>query len=657
MAPMAPATARIVLAPWFFFIPLPFLFHHVGAASLPLSFSFDFSSASSYRLDDLRLEGDAALNGDLVDLTCNPIEYGSSGRMSYNHPVPLYDNITGELASFVTSFTFGINLLPNTTHKGDGMTFFIAGYPSRLPPGSSSNLLGLTNSSSEAMASGVARFLAVEFDTYANSWYPTGASDHMGIDLNSITSISTTRLPSYSLNGTMTATITFHNTTRTLEATLHFDYNHSLADAHVKTQLPDQLDALLPPEVAVGFSAATGGNAELHQIHSWSFNSTMAPRETPPGATKYYREPDQVLDNKGRHNGALIIGGGVCFVFALLLAIWSIMSWYRWKHTRDSFGKGSRLRRFEYSDLAVATEGFSDTNKIGAGGFGVVYSGSLNKEQVAVKKILRDSRGEFKDFLAELGSIGRTGHTNVVRLEGWCCSISNFMFWCLHRRNVKLFLVYELVPNGNLHQHLHEKLEVLSWARRYKIVKGLLSALHYLHHQCSPFILHRDIKPGNILLDNEFNAKLGDFGLSRVAQDSSQTSVQTRMAVGTIDYMDPLCKKDGQVMLRPSSDVYSFGIVLLEVAHGENDLSLVRKLHTDRPETFVNDIADKKLAGQFDRTEMEMVIVLGLRCSERDENQRPSLIGAVNFLDHGVELPTASTDEDEELPTATPPPA
>jgi hypothetical protein len=279
MAPArASATARIILTTCFF-LPLSSLFHHVAASSPPFSFSFDFSNTSKYRLQDLRFEGDAALNGDQVDLTCNPIEYYCSGRMSYNHPVPLYDNITGEVASFVTTFTFAINLLPNTTKKGDGMTFFLSSYPSRLPPASYSGLLGLTNSS-ETISTGEDRFLAVEFDTYGHSWDPTGSYDHMGIDLNSITSVSTMRLPSYSLNGTMTAIVTFDNATRTLEATLQFDSNHSLATTSVKTQLPDQLDASLPPLVAVGFSAATGGNAELHQIHSWSFNSTMAPKGT-----------------------------------------------------------------------------------------------------------------------------------------------------------------------------------------------------------------------------------------------------------------------------------------------------------------------------------------------------------------------------------------
>jgi hypothetical protein len=177
----------------------------------------------------------------------------------------------------------------------------------------------------------------------------------------------------------------------------------------------------------------------------------------------------------------LIIGGVVILAMALLMVIWWIISWYKWKHTRDSFGKGSRLQRFEYRDLSTATGGFSKEKEIGKGGFGVVYSGTLKNKEVAVKSIVKDSRGEFKDFLAELGAIDGTGHVNLVRLEGWCCSINNYMFSCLCSQNVNLFLVYELVPNGNLHQHLHDKTEVLSWAMRYIIMYILLWPLVLFH--------------------------------------------------------------------------------------------------------------------------------------------------------------------------------
>ncbi|CAM0914141.1 unnamed protein product [Alopecurus aequalis] len=656
MAPQS-ATSRTFLAACFFLLQVFFLSHHIPAAATlpPLSFSFDFSNTSKYRLEDLQFEGDAAVNGDLVDLTSTSnTTYYRSGRMSYKNPVVLYDNNTGEVASFTTTFTFAINLWPNSTRKGDGLTFFLSAYPSKLPLASYSNLLGLTNSS-ESEATGAARFVAVEFDTYVNPWDPTGSTDHMGIDINSITSNITTMLPSYSLNGTMTATITFDNTSRTLEATLHFDGNRSLASASVKMQLPGQLDALLPPVVAVGFSAATGGNNELHHIYSWSFNSGMADRETPTGFNRVNPEQHKVLGVKGRQGRALAGGLGTLSSLALMSAIWSMLSWYKLKCKRDYFGKGTRLKRLEYNDLSIATGRFSEKNKIGEGDFGVVYRGSLRKKEVAVKKIVKDSQGYFKDFLAELGTISETGHMNVVSLEGWCCSLSNFIFWCLDRQNVQLFIVYELVPNGNLHEHLYEKKEALSWEKRYNIVKGLCAALHYLHHQCAKCILHRDIKPGNILLDDDFNAKLGDFGLSRSAGHIDATSVGAEIAAGTRLYMDLLGQKDPKANFRRSSDVYSFGIVLLEIAHGKNDSGHVREVHTDQPDTFVQDIADEKLAGKFDKAQMKRVIVLGLRCCDPVASKRPSMVGAMQFLENGGELPAAAIHPDEPTESAASP--
>ena len=188
---------------------------------------------------------------------------------------------------------------------------------------------------------------------------------------------------------------------------------------------------------------------------------------------------------------------------------------------------------------------------------------------------------------------------------------------------------------------------------RYKIVKDLCSALRYLHHDRPKYILHRDIKPTNILLDDEFNAKLGDFGLSRAAQHSSATSVRPTQVASR--YMDPQCMTDGNANLRRSSDVYSFGIVLLEIAHGKYDAALFQKLHTSRPQTFVEDFADEKLDGKFDKTEMERVIILGLRCSEQDVSKRPSLNAeTLRYLEKGGELRAATIHEDEPQPAIAP---
>ncbi|KAM0862998.1 hypothetical protein ACQ4PT_044891 [Festuca glaucescens] len=185
--------------------------------------------------------------------------------------------------------------------------------------------------------------------------------------------------------------------------------------------------------------------------------SVDIPTDLPPHASSSSSSP-------GR---ALIIGGAALLALLVLVLIWSVLSWCMLTRTRDSFGSETRLKPVEYRDLSIATNGFSKENKIGEGGFGVVYRGVLKEKPVAVKRILKDSNGEFKDFLAELGAIDGTGHLNVVRLEGWCCSINNFMFWWLHRQNLKLFLVYELVSNGSLQEHLHEKPEVLPWTTRY----------------------------------------------------------------------------------------------------------------------------------------------------------------------------------------------
>ena len=187
-------------------------------------------------------------------------------------------------------------------------------------------------------------------------------------------------------------------------------------------------------------------------------------------------------------------------------------------------------------------------------------------------------------------------------------------------------------------------------------MKGLYSALNYLHHGRGKYILHRDVKPSNIFLDDEFNAKLGDFGLSKDAEHNDTTSVvPMQVATETKRYMDPQCRTDGLANQRRSSDVYSFGIVLLEIAHGKYDAALFQKLRTNRPKTFVEDFADEKLDGHFDKVEMERVILLGLRCSEHDANKRPSLdAGTLRFLEKGGELRAAIIHTDEPRPTIAP---
>ncbi|XP_044971271.1 L-type lectin-domain containing receptor kinase IX.1-like isoform X2 [Hordeum vulgare subsp. vulgare] len=661
-------------------LPLP------AAVASPFSFSFDFTNASTYRMEDLEFEGSASatvqdhLLDHHVDVTCS--SYGKdpthcTGRVSYAHPVPFYDNTTGELASFQTRFTFAI-VVYSSIMKGDGMAFFLACYPSKLSPNSRGGNLGLINSGDDGnnkAAFGDERFVAVEFDTFQNPWDSNG--DHIGIDINSVTSVNATILPPRSsLNGTMTATVTFDNTTRMLVAELQLDDDdkRNLRHVQVSFQLTNQLNTLLPPQVAVGFSAATGSAMELHRILSWSFNSSLAP------------------PRKDHDMRAAIVGGSIGGAVALVVVVWCIISCFKWTRTtsHDFVARTGGARRFEYSVLAAATDDFSEERVIGQGAFGVVYRGtftckgwssglpsrerddpsstessvssnSSSKEpgdgsEVAVKKILKETRGGNLDFFAEMNTISEAKHKNLVKLKGWCCRENNtnlldFMCWCCRKEeDNELFLVYELVPNGNLHYHLHESEQVITWPTRYQIVKGIGSALVYLHHECDPYILHRDIKPGNILLDNNFNAKLADFELSRVGNQDNATMMT--LAQGTEGYIDPECRKDGKVKFYPRSDVYSFGIVLLDIVCTRKSREQVWELYKGGK---VIEATDERLHGDdFDRwqTQMQRVAVLGLWCSLLDGAKRPTIQKAMEFLERDEPLPNLNYAVNTWLPSA-----
>nr|AHW98581.1 protein kinase [Oryza punctata] len=604
--------------------------HHCTDAAAttppPFSFNFNFSNTYTYRLDDLRFEGTAAVHGATVDLTCD-VAQCTTGRMSYGRPVPLWDRTTNEVASFATEFAFKI-ITPNDKARGDGMAFFLSSYPSHVPPKPSGQNFGLIAGDGENAGS-FDRFIAVEFDTYDDTFErPKQIGDHIGIDVSSVAdSINTTSL-NFSRNGAMKASITFDNVTRMLVATVQFTEppgSRSAAPVQVSAKLGDPR-ALLPPEVTVGFSTANGGTFQLDQILSWSFSSTLA-------------SPHPVI--KGNHKkkgmaGKLAIVGALIFV----LLVWSILSWWKWGSSRRDIDKRTGgVRQFKYNELAAATNRFSSENRlIGAGPFGEVYKGFLREmgRHVAIKKISKESRseGSNRDFYDEVKIISSAKNKNLVELVGWCMkrrwNIFDFICWCREKANT-IFLVYEFVDNSNLRVHLHEKEAVLPWTTRYKIVKDICAALVYLHHERCPFVLHRNIKPNNILLDREFNAKLADFGLSRSADK-----------VGKARYLDPECRKTGK--FKRSSDVYSFGIVLLEIAckKDENSYAKVWRWYIEKS---VMQAADDRLRGEFDERQMERVIVLGLWCSQPNIDMRPTMQQAMDFLESDGPLPELAEPE------------
>ncbi|TVU09233.1 hypothetical protein EJB05_42685, partial [Eragrostis curvula] len=297
-------------------------------------------------------------------------------------------------------------------------------------------------------------------------------------------------------------------------------------------------------------------------------------------------------------------------------------------------------RRYSRGELAAATQGFAEEERIGRGGFGPVYRGYLGdlNRMVAIKVLSQGSSLQgAKEFEAEVRVMTRLRHRNIVELIGWCDGSREVM------------LVYEFVPNGSLDKHLYDPRRVLPWSDRYRIALGVGSAILYLHTECEQCVVHGDIKPANIMLDASCNAKLGDFGLARLVDHEADPRT-TQVVAGTLGYIDP----EFVTSRRPSaeSDVYSFGVVLLEIACGRRPTStqsnrnpaLVNWARDMYRQNSILEAAGRRLDGEFDEQQLKRVLVTGLWCAQRDQGQRPSIAQAMDVLRR----------EDAELPVFGP---
>ncbi|XP_062106364.1 proline-rich receptor-like protein kinase PERK8 [Humulus lupulus] len=287
---------------------------------------------------------------------------------------------------------------------------------------------------------------------------------------------------------------------------------------------------------------------------------------------------------------------------------------------------------FLYEELLQATNGFSAKNLLGEGGFGCVYKGVLvDGREVAVKQLkIGGGQGE-REFRAEVEIISRVHHRHLVSLVGYCISD--------HQR----LLVYDYVPNDTLHYNLHgEGRPVMSWEMRVKVAAGAARGIAYLHEDCHPRIIHRDIKSSNILLDNNYEAQVADFGLAKLALDSN-THVTTRV-MGTFGYMAPEYATSGK--LTEKSDVYSFGVVLLELITGRKpvdgsqplgDESLVewaRPLLTQALDTNnFEELVDSRLEQNYKDIELFRMIEAAAACVRHSATKRPRMGQVVRALD------------------------
>jgi serine/threonine protein kinase len=551
------------------------------------------------------------------------------GRATYFSPMHLWDKASGKLTDFTTNFSFVIDSQQKTSY-GDGLAFFLAPNGSTIPNVTQGGAMGLTNDN-EPLNSTDNPFVAVEFDIYSNTWDPPGV--HVGIDINSMLSVANVSW----LGGNISimggrineARINYNSSSHNLSVL----FTGLINNATVWRSLSYNIDLRdpLPEWVTFGFSAATGSSTAMYTIRTWDFSSTLEDIVTKPRKNNRFG-----LAIGLGVGGSFLVGG-----FALILfCLWKRNNSYTLEDLAfdrcmdDEFQRETGPKRFSFKELAHATNNFNDEEKLGQGGFGGVYRGFLRdlNSFVAVKRVSKGSKQGIKEYASEVKIISRLGHRNLVQLIGWC-----------HERG-ELLLVYEFMPNRSLDTHLFTGESLLIWAMRYKVAQGLASALLYLHEEWEQCVVHRDIKSSNIMLDSDFNAKLGDFGLARLVDHMKES--QTTVLAGTMGYMAPECVTTGKAS--KESDVYSFGIVALEIACGrkpikhnapEDQVVMVEWVWELYGIGKVLEAADPRLAGDFDEQQMERLMIVGLWCAHPDRDLRPSIRQTIHVLNFETPLP------------------
>ncbi|KAI8019155.1 putative L-type lectin-domain containing receptor kinase S.5 [Camellia lanceoleosa] len=433
------------------------------------------------------------------DTASNLIPFtNQSGRVLLKQPFKLWkgpnnnSSSSDRVASFNSSFLINIYRI-NNTPAGEGLAFVLVP-DTNLPNNSSGQYLGLTNSTTDGLASN--RLIAVEFDTFKQDYDPD--DNHVGLNINSVESKKAESLKQSGIQLSPTGA-KFYN------VWVEYDGVKKTIQVYIIEQpekdgatppRPDSrgveealhLSRVLDQNSYFGFSASTGNTIELNCVLRWNLT------------VEYFSDDNGPLIK-------ILLGVGLPVVAVAVAAAVAVAYYCRRKKRSmpiNILGALKSLpgtpREFEFKDLKKATNNFDEKNKLGQGGYGVVYKGLLQNEdlEVAVKRFSRGDLKDQDDFLAELMIINRLRHKHLVRLLGWC------------HKNGKLLLVYDYMPNGSLDKHLFSdsNSKPLRWNLRYNIISGVASAVHYLHNEYDQRVVHRDLKASNIMLDSNFNARL-----------------------------------------------------------------------------------------------------------------------------------------------------
>ncbi|XP_057451836.1 uncharacterized protein LOC130743613 [Lotus japonicus] len=293
------------------------------------------------------------------------------------------------------------------------------------------------------------------------------------------------------------------------------------------------------------------------------------------------------------------------------------------------------LPLFDLTTIAAATNGFSMNKKIGEGGFGPVYWGKLtNGQEIAVKKLSRLSSQGMTEFITEVKLIAQLQHRNLVKLLGCCI------------QGQERVLIYEYMNNGSLHSFIFDDIKgkLLQWPQRLHIICGICRGLVYLHQDSRLRIIHRDLKASNILLDQDLNPKISDFGTARTF-GGDQTEGNTKRIIGTYGYMAPEYVSKGIFSVK--SDVFSFGVLLLEIIcgkrnkayyHTDDNLNLVGQAWTLWKEGIASELIDSNIGDSYVVSEVLRCMHVSLLCVQQNPNDRPTMTSAMLMLESEMAL-------------------
>lgn len=383
----------------------------------------------------------------------------------------------------------------------------------------------------------------------------------------------------------------------------------------------------------------------LLKVAKTNFTTTSSPPPSPSiDQTPQYFGPDNHITNKD-HKVWIVVGPLALSLSLLILFVCfaNFITKARRRRRRRRFGHGNNssvsesdtLRCFTFRELEEATSGF--TKELGRGSSGIVYEGIVFQLRIAVKKLDKNFREIEKEFIAELQSIGRTHHKNLVQLYGYCNEGSNRL------------LVYEFMSNGSLTSFLFEQGTVKrAWNKRVEIAMGIARGVLYLHEECSSSIIHCDIKPQNILLDDDLNVRISDFGLAKLLR-SDQTGTLTGIR-GTKGYIAP--EWFNSMPITNMVDVYSFGVILLEIICCRRNLELENSC--EEKEVLVYWAYDCYIDGKVelligdddddddampDIEQFKRFLMLAIWCVQEDPSNRPTMRTVNQVLDGVVAVP------------------